>query len=145
MNRPAALLKFIGKALLNAAGGELAGEFTVQLLPQVAKDAGSWWSDGRAEGERRAEVEALVQAPAEEIGQLVAKIVDEIAADQPAAVRRTLAGYLNQVPATIRHSLRRPEDPTGTTLPPRLPLKQDEDLLMFLPTRLPRFKPGDVP
>src|SRR5207244_11486737 len=53
--------------------------------------------------------------------------------------------YLMEVPATIRHSLRRPEDPAGDTVPARLPLQRAEDLLTFLPARLPRFRSGDTP
>jgi formylglycine-generating enzyme required for sulfatase activity len=145
MHTPVALLRFVGKALLNTAGAGLAGEFMVEVLPEVVKDVWTWWSRERDESQRRAEIEALVLAPPDELRQTVSRLVNELAADQPREVRQALAGYLNQVPATIRHSLRRPEDPSGTTLPARLPLQKAEDLLPFLPVRLPRFKPGDVP
>src|SRR5437588_5063356 len=45
----------------------------------------------------------------------------------------------------MRHAFRRLTGPVGATLPGGLPLDKAEDLLAFLPTRLPRFKPGDVP
>jgi formylglycine-generating enzyme required for sulfatase activity len=157
MNRPVALLKFIGQAALDTGGRKPGtasprplffsptGEVVIDLLPEVVKDVWSSWSEARGELERRAELEALIQISFEEIGEIVAEVVKEIATDQPSTVRQALAGYLNQVPATIRHSLRRPEDPAGLSLPPRLPIRQAEDLLTFLPIRLPRFKPGDVP
>jgi formylglycine-generating enzyme required for sulfatase activity len=145
MQTPVALLRFIGKALLNAAGVGLAGEFVIEVLPDVARDAWSWWSQGRSDTERRAEVEALVRASAPELQLAVSELVGELAPREPPEVCEALASYLRQVPPTIRHSLRRPEDPTGTTLPARLSFRQAEDLLPFLPPRLPRFKPGDVP
>jgi formylglycine-generating enzyme required for sulfatase activity len=145
MHTPAALLKFIGRAALNAAGLGLAGEFVADVLPEMARDVWAWWSHASDPAQRCAEVEALVQAPAEEIRRLVTDIVTELAGDRPAPVRETLAAYLNQVPATIRHSLRRPADPSGTTLPPNLVPLKAEDVLPFLPARLPRFKPGDRP
>jgi formylglycine-generating enzyme required for sulfatase activity len=145
MHTPLALLKFIGKAILNATGANLAGEFVVEVLPEIVNDVWAWWSKDQKEEQRRAEVEALIQAPADKIRKAVQEIVADLANTQPVEVRKALASYLNYVPATIRHALRRPADPTGTTLPPGLPLRKAEDLLAFLPARLPRFKPGDRP
>ena len=53
--------------------------------------------------------------------------------------------FVTLVPASIRASLRRPEDPSGTTLPAQYDLRDADDLLPLLPARLPRFKPGDAP
>ena len=44
-----------------------------------------------------------------------------------------------------RQSLRRPADPSGVTVPATLALRQAQDLLPLLPSRLPRFRPGDQP
>src|SRR5207248_10356321 len=49
------------------------------------------------------------------------------------------------IPDTVRQSMRRPADPTGRTVPPGLAMRRPEDLLVALPSRLPRFKPGDRP
>jgi formylglycine-generating enzyme required for sulfatase activity len=145
MNTPVALLKSIGKALVQTAGNGLADEFAVEVLPEVVKETWSGWSKNREEAERRKEVELLVQASQDDLRQAVAKVAEEVAASRPPSSRQALAAYLVQVPPTIRNWLRRPEDPTGSTLPPRLPLQQAEDLLTFLPVRRPRFKLGDVP
>src|SRR5437016_4362749 len=45
----------------------------------------------------------------------------------------------------FRQTLRRPADAAGLSVPPALALDRPEDLLPFLPPRLPRFKPGDQP
>src|SRR5947209_336750 len=145
MNTPVTLLKLIGQAVLNTAGAGLTGDFIVDVLPEVAHDVWNEWNKQQNEYQRRAEVEALVQTPTEEINQAVAEIVNSLTVEQPPAVCFALASYLNQVPVTIRHAFRRLTDPVGATLPAGLPLDKAEDLLAFLPTRLPRFKPGDVP
>ena len=56
-----------------------------------------------------------------------------------------LATYLTQVPAAMRRSLRRDADPSGKTVPATLAIRRPDDLLPLLPSRLPRFKPGDRP
>ncbi|HXG10562.1 MAG TPA: serine/threonine-protein kinase, partial [Gemmataceae bacterium] len=80
-----------------------------------------------------------------EMRAAVAEVVEEFAADRPAEVKQALADYLTQVPAAIRRSLRRPADPAGITVAPEQIVSKAEDLLPFLPARLPRFKPGDRP
>ena len=66
----------------------------------------------------------LAQAPAEQVLQQVEADVQAVAADQPAEVQQALTAYLTQVPAAIRRSLRRPSDPTGTTVPATLALSR---------------------
>jgi len=145
MHAPVTLLRLIGKAVVEIAGDALAGEFVVDLLPEVAHEVWSQWSREQTEPQRRSEVESLIHVPAEELGPVVADIVAELTVDQPPPVCHALDSYLNQVPVTMRHSFRRLTDPAGTNVPARLPLDKAEDILAFLPTRLPRFRPGDVP
>jgi serine/threonine protein kinase len=148
MRTPLALLKYIAKALLNAVGGQLLGDavdFILDVLPEMAHDVQEWWGRDRNAEQRRAEIEALARAHVAQLRQAVSEAVEEAAADEPAPVRQALAGYLTQVPPTIRRALRRPGDPSGTTVPPTLPLHRPEDLLPFLPTHLPRFRPGARP
>ena len=72
-------------------------------------------------------------------------VAHEVAVGQPAEIELRLADYLTQVPALLRRSFQRPTDALGLSLPARLVLEKTEDLLPFLPVRLPRFKPGDCP
>ena len=76
---------------------------------------------------------------------IVAEVVAREAPQLAEAQLRLVADYLRQVPAAIRRSLRRPDDHTGTTMPPGRSLHSANDLLPFLPSRLPRFQPGDEP
>jgi hypothetical protein len=132
MRTPVNLLKFAGKALLNAAGGGFAGDLVVDVLPDVVRDVWGWWAQDRDEGQRRAEVEALAQAPPEEVRQAVLQVIKEIAADQPRPVQKELGTYLLRVPLAIRKQLRRPDDPTGTTVPPDRRLQKPDDLVPLL-------------
>jgi serine/threonine protein kinase len=75
------------------------------------------------------------------------KRVEEILAEirpSPGKERQVMA-YLSQVPNRIQASMRRPQDPTGRTIPPGFLLRKADDLKTFLPEKMPRFKSGDKP
>ena len=55
--------------------------------------------------------------------------------------QQLVAAYLNQIPASLHRSLRRPTDITGKTVPPDLVLERADDLLQLLPQQLPRLTP----
>ena len=123
-------------------------------LYDVAADAWKDYGEKRPEKQATAasleaslaaDLQALAQAPAAQVRQEVAVAVRDVVADQPPQVQRALTSYLTQVPSMIRRSLRRPADPGGTTVPANRAPRRAEDLLAFLPPRLPRFQPGDRP
>ncbi len=145
MKTPSALLKFIAKALLNAVGVGLLGDVVVDVLPDVAEDVWKWWNKGRPPAALEKEVEALAQMPDAELREQAEQIAAEEAGNRPAPLRRELADYLAQVPDAIRRSRRSPADPSGRTVAPGRAPRRPADLLPFLPTRLPRFRPGDRP
>jgi tetratricopeptide (TPR) repeat protein len=136
------ILRCIGKAVLKAAVKVVPfGEVVLEL----ATDAYGAWSQERDEAQRRAELQALAQATASEIKTQISAIVQEIAGNQPGPVRQTVEAYLVQVPVAVHQSFRRVSDPSGRTAPSLLSLRKADDLVPFLPTQLPRFKPGDRP
>jgi len=145
METPFALLKLLAKYLGNAVGGGIAGDLLVDVLPEVAKDVWEWWHKAKDEKARRAELEALVQSEGAKLQAQVAQIVRQELHDKPPAVQQQIASYLNQMPAAIRRSMRRPADPTGNTVPADLAPRRAEDLLRLLPPRLPKFQTGDRP
>jgi tetratricopeptide (TPR) repeat protein len=146
MRSPIALLRFIAKAVINAAAGGLPiGDFLVDVVPEIGRDAWDAWAGSRTEAERRAEIEAVVLIPDSEAPMLAAQIAGEVATGLSEEVRQLVIGYLTMVPAAARASLRRRSDPSGTTVPPDLVPRSGDELIRFLPTRLPRFKPGDRP
>jgi formylglycine-generating enzyme required for sulfatase activity len=139
------LLRIVGKTLLNAVGGGFVGDLVCEVLPEVAEKSWKDWSKEKTEPQRRAEVEQLAQAPDEEMRRWVQETLDEVAPGQSTEVRGQLAGYLMQLPACVRQNMRRPTDPTGSTVPAGLALRKASDLLSLLPKRPPRFKPGSRP
>jgi tetratricopeptide (TPR) repeat protein len=145
MQTPSALFKFIAKSFLNLVGGGVAGDFAVEVVPQVARDVWAWWGKDRSPEETRAEIQIAAQLSAPEIRQQASELVAAEAAGRPESVRNALAAYIEQVPASIRQSQRRPADPTGRTLSSSLVLERPEDLASILPSKLPRFRPGTSP
>jgi serine/threonine protein kinase len=121
--------------------GEVLYEVSVDTWERFWKEC----QEESAQAELRASVEETARASFAEIQRHAAEVVHEVAADQAAEVRHALREYLAQLPGTIRRSLRRPADLSGTTIPPTLKLNKPEQLLPFLPTRIPRFQPGDRP
>ena len=142
---PFILLKLVAKALGNAIGGGIAGDVIVEVLPGLAKDVWDQWKKDRNGDQRRTEVEAIVQAGGEEVRRLVPQIVEEVLVNKAPEIRQMVAIYLNEVPTCIRRSLRRPSDPAGKTVPPDLVPRNANELLRMLPSKLPRFKPGEQP
>ncbi|HTU23004.1 MAG TPA: SUMF1/EgtB/PvdO family nonheme iron enzyme [Gemmataceae bacterium] len=126
-------------------------KFLCNLVPgggpvyDIAADVVEEYLRDCREEDLRADLQSLAQAPAEPIHQEVAAAVQAEAAAQPPEIQQALTAYLTQVPAAIRRSLRRSSDPTGTTVPATLALSRPEDLMPFLPSRPPRFRPGDRP
>jgi hypothetical protein len=145
MRSPLAFLRFVAKAALNAVGFGVAGDFAVDVLPDMARDVWDWWGKDTPPEQLRQEVQALAKLPDPEAARLGEQAVAEVAAAQPEAVRRALTIYLSLVPDAIRRSQRRPADVSGRTVAADFPLRQANDLLPLLPTRLPHFKPGDRP
>jgi len=139
-------LRCVGKAAVKHGLRALAG--LVPMGGELYDMASDAWADYRGankDAELRAELQALAQASLVEARQAAEQVTREVAAGQPPEVQVALTSYLSQVPAAVRQSLRRPADPTGTSIPATLALNKPEDLVPFLPARLPRFKPGDCP
>jgi tetratricopeptide (TPR) repeat protein len=145
MRTPLVLLRFFGKGLLNAFGGGVGGDLLFDVLPEVAADVWQWWGDARDPDQRRADLAAVAGASPAEVRADIDQLVREIALDRPAATRQALGLYLSLIPGQVRKSLRRPSDPTGSTVAFELCPAKADDLLPLLPTRLPRFKAGDRP
>jgi serine/threonine protein kinase len=132
------LLRCVAEGLLRTPGGP-DGDLMSDGLLTVARTAWAAWGEGRAEPVRRAELQALAEAPAEVVRERANEIVAHVAADRPEPVRQKLALYLGQVATLLRRTVPGPTGPAATT-----PYEAD-DLLPFLPAGLPRFRPGDRP
>ncbi len=139
-------LRCVGKAVLKNGVRALANLIPFgEVLFDVARDTREEYGKDHGELDLKADLEGLAQAAAAVVRQAAEAVAAQEAAGQPAAIRLALTTYLNQLPASIRQSLRRPSDPGGGTVPAGLSLRQPEDLLPLLPAGLPRFQPGDKP
>src|SRR5262249_47703650 len=140
-----AILKAVAKGVMNAMGAGAVGEILAEFVPEVARDAWERWGRGRKPEEQQAELRAPAVGPPEAVRQAAEQVVNEVASDRPEEEKRALAAYLAQVPVCLRASLRTPVPGKGGTFLPELSLQGPDDLIPLLPTRLPRFKPGDRP
>lgn len=139
------MLRCVGAAVCARGMRALAGAVPFgEVLYDVAADSWQHFREQRILLEERACLAEVVQATREEVREEALRIAHELAAAQPTAVQTHLAAYLQQIPAGIRQSLRRLNAPLNTT-PPSLSLQRPEDLLVFLPSRWPRFQVGDRP
>lgn len=125
--------------------GTLAANGLVEAVPAVAKEL--WASlrkpkeqGGLTPAELRTAVAELAAADADDAAALAAAAV--AAESIPAEQREAVLTYLREVPAAVRRSMRRPEDPSGRTVPAYQSLDKAEDLAALLPARLPRLREG---
>ena len=145
MRLPVALLKVLGKAVLNAVGGGMAGDVLLDVLPDAAQEVWEWWRKARTPEEQREDVEALAQAPAAEAREAVREVVAAVAGDRPKEIQIALSLFLSQVPDAVRQSLRRPADPSGRSVPAHLAPQGPDDVLALLPAQpaaLPAGRPA---
>ncbi len=130
--RPLSILNCLGKALVrqlgNAVGFGVAGDVAVGVGEEVWGE----WKRDKNEQQRRDELAAIVQMAAQEFRRQVEEVVREVAAGQPEEVRRRVCRDLEGLPEKLRQSLSRPDDPSGQSVPPGLPLRQANDLALLL-------------
>ncbi|MBM3651129.1 MAG: hypothetical protein FJX11_25425, partial [Alphaproteobacteria bacterium] len=135
----------IVKSFVKNVGNFASGLVGVPIAGNILVDAWDYWQKETDDRQRKAELEKYARARMDEAVAEALAVVQQEAPQQPADKRAAIVQYLSQVPASIRRSLRRPADHTGTTVPPGLALRSAHDLLPFLPPKLPRFKAGDQP
>ncbi len=126
-----AALANVKKALLeNLPFGNAAYDF--------AQDLVKYWREAAPNSVDRANElqQASVAAP-EMVLNEAKEAVKAVASDQSEELQLVLVDYLTQVPSTIRRSLSRPADLTGTTVPHGLALNTAEEVLPFLSLRAP--------
>jgi hypothetical protein len=144
MSASLAFLRFVAKAALNHVGFGVGGDFAVEVLPEIARAVWGWWGQGRSDAQLRCELQEVALLSPVEVKSQTAQVAAEVAAQHPEK-QQELAIYLSLIPSAIRRSLRRPSDPTGTTIPDTLPLSRHDHLMPFLPLRPPHFQPGVRP
>jgi hypothetical protein len=112
-------------------------------LLEVAADALEQMRNQQIDQDLRAALQEAAQAPTEDVRREAEAAAAQAHGAGP--VREQVAAYLVQLPGAVRRISKRPADPGGLTVPPDISIRRPEDLLRFLPARLPRFKTGDRP
>lgn len=139
-------LECVGRSVQVHGALALSGAAPFALaVPPIAAEALALLNAGQSEDQQRACLEKLARVAFEEVRPLARLVADRVAPDKPAAIRAGLADYLAQIPGWVRQGLKRPSDPGGTTVSARLRLAKPEQLVPLLPSRLPRFQPGERP
>ena len=110
----------------------------------VAKDLWDLWGSKTPEAERREAIEEIAKATPEQLRLTVEELVPEIAPEYPES-EPALKALLPQIQANIRRTLRRPDDPTGTSTAGWQKFDSAQALLPLIPTKLARFMAGQRP
>ena len=147
MLTPAAFPRFFAKAILNAVGGGVAGDFVVEVLPDVARDVWAWWGNGRPEDQLRAEIQEIAQLTPQEAEQQAAQIMSAQAANTPEPVLRLVTSLVARVPAAVRASQAAawPIPSADAPCSPRFGLRGPTTCCPSCPHHLPRFHEGQKP
>ena len=136
-------LKCMGEAIVAQGMRGLMGLVPMgEQLFKVSQDAIERYRKARRENKMKEDAEALIQASMEDIREDAKRIAREVAAGHSEEEIIQLEQYLSQIPAVARQSLKRPADPSGTTIPVSLDLLNPIQLATLLPRRAPRFKMG---
>ena len=105
------------------------------------------YAERRKAAKIKEQLEQAAAASAEEAKKVAEEVVRKILGDaKEEDLPWAMELYLMQVPNALRQSLKRPEDPSGKTVPPDFALDSPEAFAKMLPLRVPHFRPGgDLP
>jgi formylglycine-generating enzyme required for sulfatase activity/tRNA A-37 threonylcarbamoyl transferase component Bud32 len=138
-------LRCVGEALVAQGMRGLLGlaPFGEQIY-DVAAYAIERYRLARREQQVAADVQEVVQADMAQIRAQSHRIAQDVGAGRSEDEVRQIEAYLTQIPGVARQSLRRPQDPSGTTVPASLNLADPIQLAGLLPRRPPRFRIDDA-
>ncbi len=146
MPRAQALLDSLGRALCDKGRRALTGELRFgDVLPDVAKATLEQARKQLSTDELRAAVGDIAALEPQAYADRLLKVVAGLERLQPVPFKEPLKDYLSCWPAMVRQALRRPSDPKGHLPPEGVQFYKPDDLLMFLPAKLPLFRAGTNP
>jgi formylglycine-generating enzyme required for sulfatase activity len=145
MPRLQALLECVGQSLCEKGRKALQGQWSfADVLPDVARAAYEYTQRKLPGPDLRAALADCAAVEPTEFERRVGELIAELSTTH-AVPKVELADYLRALPVTVRQILRRPSDPEGRTVPDEFTLYKPEEFAVFLPPRVPRFRPGDKP
>jgi formylglycine-generating enzyme required for sulfatase activity len=122
------------------------------VIYEVCAAAAGEWKKSVDRAEERQVIEQMLAKSRDEIKAEVAQQIAELKkhatpeqAQQMAdpKVAQGLELYLETIPDHMRANLRRPEDPSGNSVPVNFSLREEHGFAAILPNRTPRFRTGD--
>jgi Protein kinase domain len=140
------LMQCLGQALVTQGARSLNGIVPFgEVIYQVAMETVQRLREIRRDAEVHDSLEWAASAGPDEIREQVSTVVADVGKTQSPRLCKAMTTYLMHFPPILRQAMRRPSDPSGKTVPQWIHLELPEDLLPFLPPRVPRYKAGDRP
>ena len=143
----------VGRAVANQGVGKIAAAIldptlasAGNLIGQVGFEALAGIRAEKKQDQLNADILEAAKMDFAEIQWQAVEIAAQVAPDDP-EMRGHVERFVTLIPASIRATLRRPDDPTGTTLPHQYAVEDESDVVTLLPARFPRahFRPGYAP
>lgn len=141
---PTLLLKLVSKAVLAGMGDSILNDVTIRLQPEMAEQVWNDWVNQTSDRQRLEEIQTLAGVEWDELEPIIQDVLEESSGQQPESFQAATS-FLLQIPSAIRRRFRRPENPTGNTIPEGWTLNNPQNLLALLPQQIPWFTPGDRP
>lgn len=143
MPRLQAFLECVGQTLCEKGRKALQGQWSFSdVLPDIARGTYDYATRKLPGPDLRLALADCAAVEANEYERRVGELISEIAQTH-AVPKAEFAEYMRALPAMVRQGLRRPTDPDGRTASEKLTFYKPEELAVFLPPRLPRFRPGN--
>lgn len=141
MPRINALLECIGLAVCEKAGRQLARDARFgDVLLDVAKATLEYAKKSLAADDLAQAFGQIASLTRDAMKERLDPLLDGLARVHALPFRAELREYLALLPSCARRFLTRPSDPTGKTVPDAVQIQKPEDLLLFLPPRLPHLR-----
>ncbi|MGL6073056.1 MAG: SUMF1/EgtB/PvdO family nonheme iron enzyme [Fimbriiglobus sp.] len=138
-----ALMESFGLALCEKARRALTGDLRFgDVLPEVAKASLDHAHRHLTTEDLRGSIGALAALTPAEYEDRLTRLLKHLDRVQSVPFASALRQYLTGWPAMVRQVLRRPSDPVGHTPPEGLQFYKPDDILLFLPARLPKLRSG---
>ena len=138
-------LTIVAQAILDRMEDSVISDFVVEATPEMANQIWSRWCEKTNAKQRRATLEVVARCTFDDMDRLIERIEVALGASANSDLGKLFGDYLQLLPGSIRRWCKRPSQPAGTTVPPKMPLSCGDDLLPLLPARMTRFQPGDRP
>lgn len=137
------LLECVGQTLCEKGRKALQGQWSfADVLPDIARSAFEYIGRKLPGAELRATLADCASVDPQEYERRIGELISELTQTH-AVPKAEFTDYMRALPAVIRQALRRPTDPDGKTASEKLSFYKPEELAVFLPPRIPRFRPGD--